>query len=192
MSIKLRNILLASALLPIATWAQNVDRSKYPDFSAELNPDPQLMHPRKVKGKAEAVRPDHVNNAESRHFPPVFYQAGGSCGSASRICYMFSHELNSFRDLDGKDPKNYYPSHFVWLLTNGNSGKDDFVQFVGVPSAASYGGQTTQSSLVVRMPFSKTLAGCLATTSGMRACSTACLNPPTSQKVWEPKKDVRL
>lgn len=142
MSIKLRNILLASALLPIATWAQNVDRSKYPDFSAKLNPDPQLMHPRKVKGKAEAVRPDHVNNAESRHFPPVFYQAGGSCGSASRICYMFSHELNSFRDLDGKDPKNYYPSHFVWLLTNGNSGKDDFVQFVGVPSAASYGGQT--------------------------------------------------
>lgn len=119
MSIKLRNILLASALLPIATWAQNVDRSKYPDFSAKLNPDPQLMHPRKVKGKAEAVRPDHVNNAESRHFPPVFYQAGGSCGSASRICYMFTHELNSFRDLDGKDPKNYYPSHFVWLLTNG-------------------------------------------------------------------------
>lgn len=142
MSIKLRKLLLASALLPIATWAQNVDRSKYPDYSAQRNPDPQLMQPRKAKGKAQAVRPDHVNNAESRYFPPVFYQAGGSCGSASRICYMFSHELNSFRDLDGKDPKNYYPSHFVWLLTNGNSGKDAFIQYVGVPSAATYGGQT--------------------------------------------------
>lgn len=76
------------------------------------------------------------------YFPPVIYQAGGSCGSASRICYMFSHELNSFRDLDGKNAKNYYPSHFVWLLTNGNSGKDAFVQFVGVPSAETYGGQT--------------------------------------------------
>lgn len=56
---------------------------------------------------------------------------------------MFSHELNSFRNLDGKDAHNYYPSHFVWLLTYGNSGKDQFVQYVGVPSAATYGGQTT-------------------------------------------------
>ena len=31
------------------------------------------------------VRPDHVNNAESPYFPPVFGQDGGSCGSASRI-----------------------------------------------------------------------------------------------------------
>ena len=67
-------------------------------------------------------------------------QDGGSCGSASRICYMFPHELNSFRNLDGKDVHNYYPSHFVWLLTYDNSGKDQFVQYVGVPSAATYGG----------------------------------------------------
>lgn len=49
MSIKLRKLLLASALLPIATWAQNVDRSKYPDYSAQRNPDPQLMQPRKAR-----------------------------------------------------------------------------------------------------------------------------------------------
>lgn len=139
----LKQWLLASALLPTALCAQvAVDRSKYPDYSDKVNPDPSLMQVKRSGTRATTTRPDHVNNADTKYFPPVIYQAGGSCGSASRICYMFSHELNSFRDLDGKNAKNYYPSHFVWLLTNGNSGKDAFVQFVGVPSAETYGGQT--------------------------------------------------
>ena len=139
----LKQWLLASALLPTALCAQvAVDRSKYPDYSDKVNPDPSLMQVKRSSTRATTTRPDHVNNADTKYFPPVIYQAGGSCGSASRICYMFSHELNSFRDLDGKNAKNYYPSHFVWLLTNGNSGKDAFVQFVGVPSAETYGGQT--------------------------------------------------
>ena len=143
MKLKLRHVLLVSTLLPIGMQAQNVDRTKYPDYSSKVNPDPSLMkHKLVMKGKAVATRPDHVDNGKDRYFPPVFNQSGGSCGSASRICYMFSHEMNSYRDLDGKDSHNYYPSHFVWLLTNGNSGKDDFVQHVGVPSAYTYGGQT--------------------------------------------------
>lgn len=133
----------AVAILPMGLWGQvTVDRSKYPDYSDKINPDPSLSTPRRTGAKVAETRPDHWNNADTRYFPPVFNQQGGSCGSASRICYMFSHELNSYRDLDGKDDNNYYPSHFVWLLTNGNSGKDAFVQFVGVPSAATYGGQT--------------------------------------------------
>lgn len=142
MTFDLRQIMLLSALLPLSTWAQNVDRSKYPDYSAEVNPDASLMVARRAKGVAAVALPDHVNNADTRYFPPIVNQQGGSCGSASRICYMFSHEMNSFRGTNGKDAANYYPSHFVWLLTNGNSGKDDFVQFVGVPSAKTYGGQT--------------------------------------------------
>ena len=142
----LKLTLLAAAALPGTMSAQIVDRSKYPDYSDKLNPDFSLLHPmQKVGTKATETRPDHYNNADTRYFPPVFNQSGGSCGSASRICYMFSHELNSFRDTDGKDAHNYYPSHFVWLLTNGNSGKDAFVQHVGVPSAATYGGQTYSS-----------------------------------------------
>lgn len=136
------------AASPLALSAQEVDRTKYPDYSDKLNPDYSLRTPRRVRSKVTGevmTRPDHVNNAETRYFPPVFNQAGGSCGSASRICYMFSHEMNAFRGTDGKDPKNYYPSHFVWLLTNGNSGKNEFVEFVGVPSAATYGGQTYSS-----------------------------------------------
>lgn len=136
-------LLLAASVLPGAALAQTVDRTKYRDYSDQLRPDASLLTPKAAPGaKAAAKRPDHVNNAETPYFPPVFNQDGGSCGSASRICYMFSHEMNAFRGTDGKDPNNYYPSHFVWLLTNGNSGKEAFVMNVGVPSAAVYGGQT--------------------------------------------------
>ena len=145
-------LLFGSTALKSTAQTVDVDRTKYPDYSERVNPDWSLM-PQAQEAKAPAYsrtrsqRPDHVNNAETRHFPPVFNQAGGSCGSASRISYMFSHELAAYRNLDGKDPANHYPSHFVWLHTNspGDQGKDPFVVQVGVPSAATYGGQTYSS-----------------------------------------------
>ena len=142
MTHRIFSLLLAGALLPAGLWAQQVDRTKYRDYSDKLKPDAALLAPSAKSAKVASARPDHVNNAETPYFPPVFNQDGGSCGSASRICYMFSHELNAYRGLDGKNPDNYYPSHFVWLLTCGNSGKEDFVMHVGVPSASVYGGQT--------------------------------------------------
>ena len=42
-------------------------------------------------GDTATRRPDHVNNALTTFFPPVFNQDGGSCGSASRISYMFAY-----------------------------------------------------------------------------------------------------
>lgn len=140
---------MLAVLHPLVGQAQVVvDREKYPDYSVALNPDPSLMTYGAIqsvkKRGVESVsnRPDHVNNTTLKFFPPVFNQDGGSCGSASRICYMFTHELNAYRNLDGSLLSNNYPSHFVWLLTNGNSGKDAFVQFVGVPSSELYGGRT--------------------------------------------------
>lgn len=88
------------------------------------------------------TRPDHVNNAESCCFPPVFNQDGGSCGSASRIGYMFTHEMNAFRHADASKPENIYPTHFTWLLTNSNSGKEGMAKANGVPNAMVYGGTT--------------------------------------------------
>lgn len=150
--------LLATLLLGGSLTAQtavDVDRTKFPDYSEKMNPDPTLVAPVQkgaAKNRIRAVsgRPDHVNNADTRHFPPVFNQDGGSCGSASRISYMFSYELAAYRDLDGSKPENYYPSHFVWLHTYSptgiiDQGKDAFVTHVGVPSAATYGGQTYSS-----------------------------------------------
>lgn len=140
-------LLLCALAFPMGVLAQNVNKKKYTDYSSAYNPNEALMQTRKVYNSDGSVaeRPPYVNNAETMFFPPVFNQDGGSCGSASRICYMFTHELNSYRNLNGKLPENYYPSHFVWLLTNGNSGKDEFVTKIGVPNAAIYGGQTYSS-----------------------------------------------
>lgn len=150
---RLKTILALALALPMTLSAQvDVNREKYPDYSDKTNPDWSLMQyapMQKSSARTDAVpaaqRPAYVNNAELKFFPPVFNQDGGSCGSASRICYMFTYELNAYRNLNGKLPKNYYPSHFVWLHTNGNSGKDQFVTSIGVPSAATYGGQTYSS-----------------------------------------------
>lgn len=148
---KLKTILALALVLPMALSAQvDVNRDKYPDYTDKTNPDWSLMQYTQMQKSAsrtatKSQRPAYVNNAELKFFPPVFNQDGGSCGSASRICYMFTYELNAYRNLNGKLPKNYYPSHFVWLHTNGNSGKDQFVTSIGVPSAATYGGQTYSS-----------------------------------------------
>lgn len=150
---RFKTILALAVALPMALSAQvDVNREKYPDYSDKQNPDWSLMQyapMQKSAARTDAVpaeqRPAYVNNAELKFFPPVFNQDGGSCGSASRICYMFTYELNAYRNLNGKLSTNYYPSHFVWLHTNGNSGKNEFVTSIGVPSAATYGGQTYSS-----------------------------------------------
>ena len=88
------------------------------------------------------TRPDHVNNAESCFFPPVFNQDGGSCGSASRIGYMFTYEIDAFRHADASKTENIYPTHFTWLLTNSHSGKEGMAMANGIPDATVYGGTT--------------------------------------------------
>ncbi len=148
-------LLLGSSAPAMQAQTVDVDRTKYTDYTPVNNPDWSLMPAAREAGatarnRAASGRPDHVNNALTRHFPPVFNQDGGSCGSASRISYMFSYELAAYRDLDGSKAENYYPSHFVWLHTNSpgspiGQGKNEFVMHVGVPSAATYGGQTYSS-----------------------------------------------
>lgn len=150
---------LLALMLPVSLMAQSWDKEKYPDYDPTFsNPDPALVDfvaktkraaegqpltPKKARAiAAQMGLPDHVNNANTKYFPPVFNQDGGSCGSASRIAYMFTHEINSYRDIDSSTPENNYPTHFVWLLTNGNSNKDKFVTNVGVPTSAIYGGRT--------------------------------------------------
>ena len=145
----LKTLLLGICLFPMGMNAQSVDTLKYTDYTPYMGePDPSLMvygsanRGKAVKAVDVSQRPDHVNNMDSHCFPPVFSQSGGSCGSASRIGYMFTHEMNAFRNLDGALMQNCYPTHFVWLFTKGNSGKDAFVTQVGIPSAETYGGRT--------------------------------------------------
>ncbi len=121
-----------------------VDYQKYPDYTPLLNPDPTLgiEHSMVSRTKATQTRPERVNNAETPYFPPVFNQDGGSCGSASRIGYMFNYEINAFRGADASLEENQYPTHFTWLLTNSNSGKEGMAMANGIPNVPVYGGRT--------------------------------------------------
>ncbi len=145
--------LLTSALLlsgVAVVQAQDIswDKEKYPDY----NPTPRVnqvdisrMSKRIKKQTAEGKkRPDYWNNALSSAFPPVMNQSAGSCGSASRIYYMFTHEMNASRWADGSKAENIYPTHFTWLLTwtPGGQGKEVIAQHNGVPNSAVYGGYT--------------------------------------------------
>lgn len=125
-----------------------VDRKAYPDlnlqpFSGEAPADYKARRKARAQGKAPAIElPPYVYNGEDKYFPPIFNQDGGSCGSAQNIGYMFTHEINSLRDLDASLPENQYPTHFTWLLTYQNSDKEDMARANGIPNVPTYGGRT--------------------------------------------------
>ncbi len=134
---RLWGALLAATAVVAAYGQDDVDYARYPDYSPRVKADYSLLCP---KATTQGARPDHVNNADSIYFPPVINQAGGSCGSASRIAYMFTYEINRLRGLDGSLDENRYPTHFTWLLTNSNSGKDAMARANGIPNMVTYGG----------------------------------------------------
>lgn len=162
---KLKQTLLLALATPLLAGAQvlQVDKTKWVDYEDNYNPDWSLIYwqgdepmpsSKRTRSGGEMSTqevadrtdlPTHINAADTKYFPPVFTQVNGSCGAASRICYMLTHELNAYRDLPGNTLENQLPSHFVYNLTYGNSGKDEFIQFIGVPSAKTYGGRTNSS-----------------------------------------------
>lgn len=125
-----------------------VDRKAFPDLDLNRSwgaPPAEYTARRKARAEgreAQIELPTHVNNGEDKYFPPIFNQDGGSCGSAQNIGYMFTHEIDSWRDLDASVPENQYPTHFTWLLTNSNSDKEEMARVIGIPSVATYGGRT--------------------------------------------------
>lgn len=133
----LSGMFLAPTCLPLAAQ-ESVDYKKYPDYSRVIKADKRLLNNNWRSGQ----RPERVNNAETIHFPPIITQDGGSCGSASRIAYMFAYEINALRNVSGLLNENRYPTHFTWLLTNSNSGKDGMAIANGIPNMTTYGGAT--------------------------------------------------
>lgn len=123
-----------------------IDRSVFPDWKYEAVSKPQpaeYTERRKARAKQGKVQlPLYVNNGESKYFPPIFNQDGGSCGSAQSIAYMFTHEMACYRDLDASLPENQYPSHFTWLLTYQSRGVVDMARDIGIPNVPTYGGRT--------------------------------------------------
>ncbi len=148
--LSLASVLFASAQIEDYTLPDGkvikIDRSVFPDFqyNAVVKPQPpEYVARRKARAKNGRVKlPAYVYNGESKYFPPIFNQDGGSCGSAQSIGYMFTHEMSSYRDLDASQPENQYPSHFTWLLAYQTSTTDGMAQAIGIPNAPTYGGRT--------------------------------------------------
>jgi len=142
-------MLLLAGITAIQAQTIAWDRDKYPDYDPvpHINQVQQArmttrMKARRAKGM---TRPDHWNNALTSAFPPVVNQDAGSCGSASRIYYMFTHEINASRWADGSKAENIYPTHFTWLMTwpdNGMCSKEIMAQHNGIPNSVVYGGRT--------------------------------------------------
>lgn len=151
--VKLSCRLLAVAIAPLffaeGTTAQNfpvADRQLY-DFFENLPVDRSLIF-KNTAGMAKSggqsrQRPDHVNNQATNHFPPIFNQSGGSCGSSANVAYMLCYEINSLHNRDGKHNADYqFPSHFSWLACNSALPEETITRSNGIPSVTTYGGTT--------------------------------------------------
>ena len=123
-----------------------VDRSVFPDFKVDnvVQPQPaEYVARRKARAKLGKVKlPEYVYNGETKYFPPIFNQDGGSCGSAQSVGYMFTHEINCYRDLNASLPENQYPTHFTWLLAYQTSNVETMGRGIGIPNVPTYGGRT--------------------------------------------------
>ncbi len=121
-----------------------IDRSVFPNLKYDITPKAQPAD-YVARRKARRVKPQlppYVYNGQDKYFPPIFNQDGGSCGSAAAIGYQFTHEINSYRDLDASLPENQYPSHFTWLMAYQTSTTEGMAKGNGIPNVPTYGGRT--------------------------------------------------
>ncbi len=132
----------AVALMSLMTYsasAQDVNREHYRDYA----PLPEFVMQSPVRAaRAGEELPAFVDNSKTIHFPPIFNQSGGSCGSSSNEGYGLTYELNALRNANGKMTKNQYPTHWIFLLAYQNSDRDEITQKLGIPNVDDYGGRT--------------------------------------------------
>ena len=149
---KLKHYLIAAMLVGYTTagyaqlsygWEEAAKNTQ--TFTFEKNKKQRQPGGAKSNGfKGEEKRPDHLNNALLKYFPPIFNQDHGSCDAASYIGYQWTYERNCYYGLDAQYPENRFTSHFNFLLAHNyqGTGKPQMLQNVGNPSEADYGGQT--------------------------------------------------
>lgn len=136
--------------LCITSFAQNNSR-KYPTGLTEITPEiaktysnikrANIRLNRQMLGVNSKTAITFIDNSQSKYFPPVFNQVGGSCAYASGIGYIYNYEYNMRYDLDGKKPENIL--NYLQIYAHLNGGKDvggqvytgwNFVKANGVPS----------------------------------------------------------
>ncbi|MBP3228125.1 MAG: discoidin domain-containing protein [Bacteroidaceae bacterium] len=165
-TIALLLLAFTAAVTAQAQWDMEgveVDRTKYADYTPQWNPDPLLLIPgagttglqqqgfrpaqagapnrsRRLQATATDDLPEHWNNAETIYFPPVFNQAGNSCGVSSRVGYMLNEELNAYRGTNATLDANRLSPNFEFPFSYDGTPKDVMAYYVGYPDMVTYGG----------------------------------------------------
>lgn len=151
MCFKLKTILMVALMLGLSVGASAqltggaVKETNTEEFTYQKNKkNRQPSGVKSVKFGNYPERPDHLNNALLKYFPPIFAQDQGSCDAASYIGYQWTYERNNYYGLDGSLDENRFTSHFNYLLAHSYQGssKPELLQNCGNPSVADYGGQT--------------------------------------------------
>ena len=76
---------------------------------------PVLKLPEHYKNKA---LPAVVDNSVNPCFAGISNQAMfSSCQQHHGVSYVFGYEINRLRNLNGKLPENFYPSHYTYNLS---------------------------------------------------------------------------
>ena len=126
MNIKTKAILLAALMLggSSGVYAQLTggvqEERNVGDFTYQKNKkrqSPGAARSKALYGSA-TQRPDHLNNALLKYFPPIFSQDQGSCDAAAYIGYQWTYERNNYYGLDGSLDENRFTSHFNYLLAH--------------------------------------------------------------------------
>ncbi len=109
-----------------------------------LVPDSKIKEVIREREMNKDTLPYKLSHMFSPHMRPVFVQSGGSCGSASQICYMFGYEINDYRNLEvtGTNLSRLYPSHYTFMTADEHSNQAQLGMTTGIPNAFFYGGTT--------------------------------------------------
>ncbi len=144
---------LAATVFAGVAHAQDipVDYKKYPDAkpfekAVAQSPSRTVTNGASRSKAYGSQRPDHLNNALLKFYPPVFNQSGGSCGSAQAVGYCMTYDMNSWRNTDASYPENQLPTHYTWLHTTAGMSKYPIMSKHGVPNVTDYGGRTYSST----------------------------------------------
>lgn len=161
MNFNAKKVLMVAAVFllagRVAAQEVKVDYTKYPDAKPYATgvTKSSLASAKAVAASARSTkygdtRPDHVNNALTKFYPPVFNQSGGSCGSAQAVGYCMTYDMNAYRNTDASYPENQLPTHFTWLHTYAGIDKYDIMNKHGVPNVVDYGGRTYSETFGVQ------------------------------------------
>jgi hypothetical protein len=146
----MKKLLLVSIALITVTFINAQQAPVYKSVPMSRYDSLKLAALPELKLSAEASRrllPTVVDNSTLPFLRPVLQQYTYECGQSASIGYVFTYEMNCFRNLPADVPENQYTTHFAYNFINGGGEVGvsyyetyEILKQVGCPTIAEYGG----------------------------------------------------